>query len=285
MDFGSGFPSGSQARIRASLGIDGAFVSKSNPVMTATAIAPNYRASGGYPVMEWEQTNGPANLKRVQMYLYDGSLGMVRYNDDGSAKDYPLSMMPSGQFGFAQVPTFGGQTPYHTGNFNPNTKANLYQADFTGTVTAPTVSTTYGQGRVQLEGGGNDRTGYVSFYNKVGGRQGYIGYADSNIINITAELGHFNFSGAPPTIDNNIIWNAGNLTPLKKFVGTITGDGAKTSFDLTHNLNTVDFTFNVKDASGYSSLVDVIPKDANTATVIMGTALDASTTRKVVIIG
>jgi hypothetical protein len=198
-------------------------------------------------------------------------------------------MNTSGKFGLSQRPSFGINTPWDTGNFDPNGKLDRAAGgNVTGNVSFRAQTYVIHQTAFRInDGGGNagvlevrgtgsaDSAAFMQFH-RPGVFAAYLGIDTDN----QWKVGGWSMGAVAYKL-----WHEGNLTLLKKFVGTITGDGTKNSFDVIHNLNTSDFTFNVKDASGYSSLVDVIPKDANTATVIMGTALDASATRKVVIIG
>lgn len=76
--------------------------------------------------------------------------------------------------------------------------------------------------------GGPTTTGYLEFFPAgTAVRHGYIGFSDGSNINITAEVGKFNFVGTSPTISGNAIWNAGNFNPATKLDvsgGTITSN-------------------------------------------------------------
>lgn len=77
-----------------------------------------------------------------------------------------------------------------------------------------------------------------------------------------------------------------NYSTLKKYVGNITGDGTKTSFSLTHNLNTKDIIVQVYDMTANDTIVvDTIRTNVNMVTIQFNLAPLSSETYKVVIIG
>jgi len=87
-----------------------------------------------------------------------------------------------------------GNNVWTSGNFNPNTKANLSGAAFTGAVSAPSVRTPY----MSFDAGDASHTGYIAWYNASGGRCGYMGYGSGTIMGWQLESG-FNtvdFNGA-----------------------------------------------------------------------------------------
>lgn len=70
-----------------------------------------------------------------------------------------------------------------------------------------------------------------------------------------------------------------------KYVGTITGDGATTSFVITHNLNSRDIVINIYDTATYEDvIVDIIRTTVNTITVYFAVAPVIGTNYNVVII-
>ncbi|AMB48244.1 pyocin knob domain-containing protein [Methylobacterium sp. AMS5] len=120
---------------------------------------------------------------------------------------------------------------WHSGNFNPATKANVAGQAFTGSITAPGVAVprTAAAGGLSVVAGGASNTGYIEFWPAgTGVRHGYIGFSNGSTINIAAEVGRFNFTGNEPFIAGNQIWHAGSFNPDTKanvagqaFTGTI----------------------------------------------------------------
>lgn len=76
------------------------------------------------------------------------------------------------------------------------------------------------------------------------------------------------------------------VTILKKYAATITGDASKTSFTITHNLNSRDVIIQVYDNSSYDEvIVDITRTNANTATIGFASAPATGTSYRVVVIG
>lgn len=76
------------------------------------------------------------------------------------------------------------------------------------------------------------------------------------------------------------------VTILKKYSATLTGDSSKTSFTITHNLNSRDVIIQVYDGSSYDEvIVDITRTTANTATIGFASAPATGTSYRVVVIG
>lgn len=74
------------------------------------------------------------------------------------------------------------------------------------------------------------------------------------------------------------------VTILKKFSSTITGDGSKTSYTITHNLGSRDVIIQVYDNTTYEEvLVDIVRATTNTATISFAVA--PAKNYRVVVIG
>jgi hypothetical protein len=78
-------------------------------------------------------------------------------------------------------------------------------------VAVPRTSTT---GGIHMVPGNSTNSGYVEFWPAgTGARLGYIGYGEGTTINLSAEIGSFNFVGNAPKVAGNNIWHAGNFNP------------------------------------------------------------------------
>lgn len=281
MDFGSGFPAGSQQRIRVSLGVEGLL---------------NYKMDKGggdfLGYVRCAQNSGP-----IVQTEFNGAQFEVQSDDAGGdafiafhrKKNYATRFGLNGdsEFGFGGFSEARFWKLWTEKNFNPGSKVDKSGDTVSGPLifnaqvsavhqdTTPIATSSSNRSPVEVRGKGTGSAAFIEFH-RPGEFGTYLGLDVDNQFKVGG------WSMGPTAYK---LWHEGNLSPIKKFVGVITGDGVKTSFDVVHNLNTTDFTFNVKDGSGYTSLVDVIPKDSNTATVVMGTPLNSSEIRKVVIIG
>jgi hypothetical protein len=86
-------------------------------------------------------------------------------------------------------------------------------------------------------------------------------------------------SGSGVAVDTSVV--------ARKFSGTITGDGATTSFTLTHNLGTQDVMMQVKQsASPYAEIdCDMQATSTTTATFIFATAPPSLTNYRAIVLG
>lgn len=300
MDFGSGFPSGSQARIRASLGIDGLLNGKADKDAANTFSKRNIFNDLVSPTIGLKTAY-------VSDMNADGSIanrihsGFWQHNSATKAKGYPTDGGDGTWFNVISS-THDNASAY----FALQLAANFFQnSDFYIRSTANSGTTSWNKlwhngnldpadylkrvGSNSLELGDNSGYTYIDFHSSwnadFNARIGVSGgdpNSGSGTLEFYAAAHYFN---SRPTFAGQVPWDSGNLVPLKKFVGIIAGDGSKTSFDLTHNLNTEDFTYNVTNSAGETSLVDVVPNGMNAAVLRMGRILPAGETRKVVIVG
>ena len=76
------------------------------------------------------------------------------------------------------------------------------------------------------------------------------------------------------------------VTILKKYTGTITGDGSARTFTITHSLGTRDVVINLYDGTSYEDVIaDTVRTTTSAITVSFNVAPAAGTTYKVVIVG
>ena len=72
---------------------------------------------------------------------------------------------------------------------------------------------------------------------------------------------------------------------MSKAAGTITGNGALTSFTFSHTLSTTDVAVMVMDSSGNMVICGVQATNSSTVTLTFATAVPNATTYRVVVIG
>lgn len=91
--------------------------------------------------------------------------------------------------------------------------------------------------------------------------------------------------GQMDTAISNAVTGLGTGT-VKKYAATITGDGTKTSFAVSHGLNNADTQVYVRDGSdGSLFLVDAVSSDANTVTLNFSSAPANAKTYRVTVQG
>lgn len=172
-------------------------------------------------------TPGALNTQRFALTVTNNSY--LRYtwgiesNNNPVLWTYNTTGVWTGSFEFRPNGTIwstSGGTHWNTGNFNPDTKANIAGDTFTGRVI---VQGTPGSGGVRLDSGDANFTGFVSFHDASGVRAGYIGYANSSTINLSAENGrNFNFSINPTIGTLANIHDANSPWPRLAFAGNVT---------------------------------------------------------------
>jgi len=84
------------------------------------------------------------------------------------------------------------------------------------------------------------------------------------------------------------VTSASNMgySTLKKYTGTITGDGTTSSFDITHSLGSRDITVQIYDGTTYEDvIVDIVRATTSKVTISFATPPVSAKTYKVVCIG
>ena len=104
--------------------------------------------------------------------------------------------------------------------------------------------------------------------------------------NVTLTLSGFQFSvnyGAGLTTSGGKLV-LDTTVAVRKYVGTITGDGSTTSFQFTHGLAPANLQVTIRDSSGNYTIVDNVAT-STTVTVAFGTAPASNVTYTVIVMG
>lgn len=184
-----------------------------NVIFKDYAVTNRYRAN----IVDFYSAGAGTNLKTSRIVTGSGYTNHEILNDAYSAATFIAMQInhANGQVNFAAArPIFAGQTPWDTGNFDPNTKANVSGQIFTGTVTVRTNGST---GSINMTSGDGSHPGYAVFCNAAGTRVGFAGYSYGTKLLLMAENGFTGWDfGQVPSVGGSNIWYAGNFDPNTK---------------------------------------------------------------------
>lgn len=149
----------------------------------------------------------------------DGKWALYSYDSTGATAEQAL-MVSSASTGGRDL-KFYGQALWHTGNFDPTTKANVASPVFTGAVTVPSLQVRNAFGAAADMQTTNNYRFLVRDYGTNGITLDSVNPANS----VYAPL---NIMGTTVTINNQTAWHAGNFDPNSKaslsgavFTGTV----------------------------------------------------------------
>ena len=180
----------------------------------ATTAAHGYRMVHGNYGTFWRNDGGD---------LYQ----MITASGDpyGGWSGIPLRLnLASGTYYYTTRPVFAGATPWDSGNFNPDTKANVAGQVFTGTVEAPNFTTraSTSLGWMTASAGSATNPGSTGYFTPDGVRRGYIGWAEGSNLLLASENGWRWRFNETPNVAGNDVWHAGNFDPATYNAATAT---------------------------------------------------------------
>lgn len=166
------------------------------------------QATAGQNAHLWLRDETGANRALVFWDRSSGSLRVRRYNAAGNATEGELSLFGNGAL------QWNGNGIWHSGSFDPSSKANLSGASFTGSVTAPNlIAGGVGNGAF-VQVGDDIKLIDIGIANAAGvqGNQtpavGYFYFGNSNT--------RFGWDGGNLVFGAGLVWHAGNFDPNSK---------------------------------------------------------------------
>jgi hypothetical protein len=133
-------------------------------------------------------------------------------NTTGGAPGYPMYLTNAAAVFQSTTLTVGGNQVWHGGNFNPNTKANITGATFTGSIAATGIELTGGGAGVTVRRRDNS-AGASVFYSQDGYTRLFVTGVAGNVGELLAlaDNGSEHLLNASGTFRQ--IWHAGNFNP------------------------------------------------------------------------